>query len=584
MRKIIGDRKSIYNDIKIYISEFKKQILGLGIFKLILLLIGLATPLLFKVLVDNVMIEKQLDMLKWVCLGYLILYVISTVVMVFQKATSNKIFNKLTFRIRLRLWRNYTKATANFYESYNTGDLKQRIDTDTDTFQDFIGQQIIEYYYNWLLTIANGIVLVAICWKLALFGFLMVPLSFWMTKWMGNGAGKAWEAYRNNFGEYEGWLQGSLLGWKEVKALTIEKNESRIFTRYWHELSKRFFTVSLYWYGNRSFIAFKDFFITRMNLYFMGGLLIFSGDLSIGSMLVFMKYYEQFFGGIGVINDLDMQLKNYAPSLRRVVEILKIKIDLPDYVRKSNLHGDICFHNVKFRYNEEQNYVLNNFQLRIKANEQIAIVGRSGSGKTTFIKLLLGMFDPQEGEISIEGKDIKDIHPANLHKSIGVVMQDSILFNMSIKDNLLLAKPDATEDEIKAACKMAFIDEFIETLPEKYMTRIGEKGFKLSGGQKQRLAIARVLLTSPKVIVFDEATSSLDHESEKMIHKAIENISKDRTTIIIAHRLSSILSADRVIVIDKGEIVGDANHKELLGNNAVYDTLFKKQYKALKVS
>ncbi|MCX8131175.1 MAG: ABC transporter ATP-binding protein/permease [Clostridia bacterium] len=585
MKKIVSIRKNVYDKIKMHITGFKTQFVNLGALKIVLILLGLTSPFLFKILIDDVMVKRQLNMLKWVCIGYAGIYLLETAVTVYQKIISNRVFSKITFDIRYKLLRNYVKMPVTFYEKYNTGDLKNRIDTDVDVFERFFNQQIIEYIFNWMLVLINGIVLIILCWKLALFGLLMVPLSFWMTRWLGKGVEKSSEEYRKTWGKYENWLQRSIQGWKEVKALSIEKNESRIFTSFWHDLSIQFFKRQMFWYGNRSFISLKDFFITRMNLYFIGGLLIFSGELSIGSLLVFMKYYEQFFSGIGSINNLDMQISNDIPAMERVLEVISYPMEAREISKnKLQLAGDIEIMNVSFKYNDSHEDVLKNINIKIKPKERIAIVGKSGCGKSSLIKNILGLYEPQAGKILIDGVNIKNINPFALHQNIGVVMQDSMLFNMTVKDNLLLAKASATDEEIKEVCKMAFIDEFIESLPEGYMTLIGEKGVKLSGGQKQRLAIARVLLTKPNIIIFDEATSSLDHESEKMINKAIDNLSNDRTLIIIAHRLSSVLSADRIIVMDKGGIVGDAPHGKLLGNNEIYDLLFGKQYEGLQVS
>lgn len=584
MKSFFEDRRNIYISINEYIKGFKKYLLGLGILKVLLLVSGFLSPLFFMILVDDVMVKRQINMLKWVCIGYTAIYIFETAIFWIQNVLRNFLLNKSTYNIRLKLWKIYVCVPITFHEKYNAGDLKNRIDTDVDVLENFINQQIIDYIYNWGLAIISGILLLFINWKLAVFSFLMVPVSFLMTKWLGKGVQKASEKYRSTWSRYENWLKGSIQGWKEVRALRIEKNESRIFTRYWHQLSKLFFTKQLYWYGNRSFIALKDFFITRMNLYFIGGLLIFSGELTIGSLLVFMKYYEQFFGGIGSINNLDMQLSNDAPAIERVLEILEVPIDNNDgLIRKVMLTGSIEFSNVSFKYNESQGNVLDKISFKINPKERIAIVGKSGRGKTTLIKLILRLHRPQAGNIFVDDYNINNVNSICLHQNIGVVMQDSILFNLSIRDNLLLAKPSATEEQIREACKMAYIHEFIESLPDKYKTLIGEKGVKLSGGQKQRLAIARVLLADPKIIIFDEATSSLDHESEKMIHKAIDNISMGKTVIIIAHRLSSVISADRVIVLENGSIAGDGHHSKLIGVNATYDLLFKRQYEDTKV-
>lgn len=583
MKKIPGERKAIYNQIKLYLKGFRSQALKLSATKLILLAVDLLTPFLFKLLIDNVMIDRQINMLKFILIGYIAAFIISTIALTYQKYITNKL-NKYTFNIRHKLWKNYINMPPDIYEKFNAGDLKNRLDTDTDTFKSFITDQTMDYIFYWIIGFVDAIILLYINWKLALFGFLMVPLSFWMTKWLGGKLKKSREIQRKTFGKYEGWLQGSLQGWKEIKALNLEKSESKTFTHYWHILSKQIFATRMYWFGNRCFIAIKDFFITKMNIYFIGGLLIINGEITIGSLLIFMKYYEQMFSSIGSINDLDIQLNSDIPSIERVMEALNLDIatceNLPP---KEKFKGNIEFKDVTFKYASSEAEVLQNIKLEILPGQKIAIVGRSGCGKTTLVKLLLGLYEPIEGSIFIDGNNIKDMSPITLHRNIGVVMQDNFLFNMTIKENLLLGKPSATDEEIKAACKMAYINEFIENLSINYDTLIGEKGIKLSGGQKQRLSIAKVMLSAPNIIIFDEATSALDHESEKAIHAAIENISKDRTVIVIAHRLSSILSADKIIVLDNGKISATGSHEELLGKNKIYDALFRKQYEGLLV-
>lgn len=585
MREMIQKRIELLEGIRPFLGESAAKGVGLiGFFKLALIITGFLTPLLFKLLIDNVMIQKELSLLKWICVGYISLYLLESLVMTGKKIYSNRIYNKLIFSIRRRLWQIYTRMPIADYEKYDSGDLKNRIDGDVDLFESFMENQVIDYLFLWIQVLLAGIILLVINWKLAFFGFCMVPISFWMTKWLGGGAKRTAEKYRETWGEYEGWLQESLQGWKEIKALNLEKRLSRIFTRFWHTLSIQFFYRQMYWYGNRTFIALKDFFITRMNLYFIGGLLIFRGDLTIGSLLVFMKYFEQFFSGIGVINNLDMNLLTQIPSIGRVMEIIGYSFEEGDNKSIDQSIQSIEFRNVSFAYPDTSHRSLTEVDVMIRGGERIAIVGRSGCGKSTLMKLLLGLYADYTGDLLLNGQDLRGFKLNSLHRKLGVVMQDSILFNMTVRENLLMAKSKATDDELKKACQMACIDGFIESLANKYDTLIGEKGIKLSGGQRQRLAIARLFLTNAEVVIFDEATSSLDYESEKMIHSAIQALSRDRTVIIVAHRLSSVLLADRVIVLDEGRIVAKGEHGELLGRNEVFDSLFKKQYEGMKVS
>lgn len=571
-------RLEILQEVKAYLRPLKGSIWVLTMVKFLLVIVSLITPYFFKLLIDDVMIKRQLGMLKWVCILYSIAFVLSTFLLSCQRIIGNRVYKRFSFNIRYKLWRTFIKMPHTKFISYSTGDIKNRIENDAESFHKFMEFQLLEYSFNWLTTIGAGVALLYINYKLALFGFLMIPLSFWMTKWLGGKLKESWEVVRHTKGEYDNWLQGSIQGWREIKALNLEKEQARIFTAYWHKLSKQIFAGRMYWFFNRCFIAIKDFFITKMNIYFIGGLLILNGQLTIGSLLVFMKYYEQLFDNIGSINDKDIELRSDLPAMERVIEILNIETKRYDKTceLKQPIKGELEFKNVSFSYNEDE--FIKKLNFTIKRGERVGIVGKNGSGKTTLIKLMLALNSPNRGEILIDNKNIMDINPMNLHKNIGVVMQDGDLFNMSIKDNLLLAKPDASDAEIVEACEKAYIHQFFITLKDGYDTLIGEKGIKLSGGQKQRMWIAKLMLLSPSIVIFDEATSSLDHESESMIHKAIGNISRDKTIIIIAHRLSSIMNADRILVIDNGRIVGEGTHMELLNSNEIYKLLFKRQF------
>ena len=290
-------------------------------------------------------------------------------------------------------------------------------------------------------------------------------------------------------------------------------------------------------------------------------------------LLTFMNYYEQFFSNISSISDSIVGFKNDKPSIDRVVEILDLEEPSKKTAKKFN--SEIKLENLFFNYPKNQQNVLKGVSLLIYRNEHIAIVGRSGCGKSTLIKLILGLYEPTKGRILFDGINIKEI---TVKQKIGVIMQEPFMFNLSIKENLKFAKRTASEDEMDAACKKANIYDFIQKLPDRYETVIGEHGVKLSGGQKQRLAIARTLLYDPEIVVFDEATSSLDSENEKAIVSTIKHLTNGKTVITIAHRLSSILDANRVAVMNDGKIVAYGPHSELKGKNEIYDLLFAKQY------
>lgn len=358
----------------------------------------------------------------------------------------------------------------------------------------------------------------------------------------------------------------------------MQRKESIKFVGYWKRFGKIKFRHLAYTYANELYYTFQDDFINKMNLYFIGGLLIFQGELTIGGLLVFLTYYQQMINNINEINASNVQLHDVTPSIERIVELLELPV-VPQ--RKLGLQpefqGHLEFKDVSFRYQENQSDVLHEINLNIQAGDYTAIVGRSGSGKSTLIKLILGQNETQQGAILVDGQPIGDLGSDYLYQHIGVVMQENTLFSMSIMDNLRLVQPRATEEEIREVCRMALLDDFIEELPDKYNTVLGESSIKLSGGQKQRLALARVLLTRPRMLILDEATSALDNDSERKINEVIRRIAQHMTVLVIAHRYSAIQDAEQVIVLDQGEIVATGTHLELAGRHEVYDTLFKEQ-------
>ena len=567
--------------IKPFIKEFNKKIVLLTIIRFLQIPIAIIVPFLFKILVDDVMLGKQVSLLKWVCIGYIIVFIIQTIVMTCQKSVGNKVYNKVIYKTKSKLWNNIMKMPITELENYQIGDLKNRIGKDADAVNIFIEQQIIENLYAVLSLAAFSALVMTVNWKLALCSYVMIPVSLYVYKMIGKGIRNTSDAYRSTWGEYESWMFSSMQAWKEVKQLTAERNMQKTFISYWKILSKKFIKQMVLIYANMSFESFKDVFINKFFIYFIGGILVFNHELTIGGLLIFMRYFEQLYNSVSLINTIHTSWSTNLPSFDRVLKLLSLDpVQGNVKLNRDNPYRMVEFQNVYFKYKEEQPWILSDINFRLSANQKIGIVGKNGSGKTTIVRLLLQLNRQINGKITIDGHYIETIAPNSLHKNIGVVMQDNIFFNMTIRENLQLAKSHAHEDELREACQAACIDEFIDSLPEGFDTAIGENGAKLSGGQRQRLAIARVFLSNPSIIIFDEVTSLLDHISEKKVHEAIINISKNRAIIIITHRLPSVLLTDQVMVMDKGHIVGFGHHSELLGNNSIYDQLFKEQYKS----
>lgn len=604
MSGIMKERFAILKRIIPFARGLERYFAILFISSLVLMFAGMLTPVFYKILVDDVILNREVHALWYVVAGYAAVYLITSGMKTAGNYASNRFLNKLVFNMRLRIWSNYLKMPLTRYNRYQVGDLKMRMDDDTNKIEEFINQQTYSYIINLLIIVSYGGVLLYLSWKLALFSVIMVPVTFFIGHVLGRNENALNEQRREVWARKDDWMLSSLQGWKEVKALCIENRERRIFTQYHHRsgiLDARWIN---YWLLHDLILpAIKDEFIMKFALYLAGSLLVMNGDFTIGSLLIFMKFYSGFYESVNRVNECNISLNNDKPLFHRIFDVIHDKegeqaeqgeqSEQPErevhaergergeqagQLAQTPFQGEVRLKNVTFGYENGTRHILEDVSLTITPGEKVAIVGKSGAGKTTLAKLLLGIERCRAGQILYDHTDIDSLHEPLLHRNVGAVMQDSILFNMSIKDNLKLARSRATDEEIVEACRKAHIDEFIDTLPDQYDTIIGERGVKLSGGQRQRLAIARVFLSRANIWILDEATSSLDHESERMIHDVIRNATGDKTIILIAHRLSSLLLADRVIVLKDGRIAASGHHTELLDRNEAYDELFKEQY------
>jgi ATP-binding cassette subfamily B protein/subfamily B ATP-binding cassette protein MsbA len=396
------------------------------------------------------------------------------------------------------------------------------------------------------------ILLFTIDWRLAIFSVLAIPLTFIFDNIISKKQKHLNNTNRENDQKMTSWLHASVQGWRGVKALNLYKKQEIKFVRFIHKYAL-YFGAFINYEVVRMFIIpkIKDEFFMRFGLYFLGGLLIIGGDLKIGDLLVFAVYYGMLSGAINSVSSTDAELQVSMPYTDRLIEelgknetIKKAEGVLPD---DSNI---IEFRDVCFTYPGSNDEVLHNLNLQIEKGERLAIIGESGCGKTTALKLMTGMLEPTSGCVSFAGINLVDIDMSAMHKRFGFVMQENMLFNTTIKENLLYGKNNATDSELFDACKKAYIYDFICGLPEKLDTIIGERGIKLSGGQRQRLVLARLFLRNVDIFIFDEATNSLDQYSESIVYDAIYNIAKDKTIIIVAHRESSISLCNRTIILE----------------------------------
>jgi len=528
---------------------------GANIFLFINFIIGIIVmglnfiqPLFYALFIDEVILNTRFSLMPIVAAGYFFVFALNCIFSYVKRCCTNRWVNRVTFRAKMKILNGFFKQEFSEYDNQSIGDMKMRLEDDTDCIADYASMQTIDYATACITLIISAVLLFVIEWRLAVFACIGIPLTFWLDRIISKRESALNEEHRENQQSMSSWIHASVQGWREIKALNLQKHEERQFIKHIRNFAVYNGQWINYWVLRVMIIPkIKEEFLMRFALYFFGGLLIIRNNLGIGALLVFMQYYAILSGALETVSNADAKLLSEKPKSERLLSELNKNTKKTTQMLLSKKSFEIKFSNVSFSYPTSENAVIERLNLTISKGERVAITGKSGAGKTTILKLMLGMLYPTHGEVLLSGVPVRNISPESLHKHFGFVMQESILFNTSIKKNLLYAKPTATENELTDACEKAFIFDFIKNLPDGINTIIGERGIKLSGGQKQRIIIARQFLRDASIIVFDEATSALDQHSENIIQEAIETISKNKTIIIVAHRKSSIALCDRVI-------------------------------------
>ena len=490
---------------------------------------------------------------------------------------------KFTKNVSKDLYKKIDMLPAKAFEEIGVGEFINRLYTDPDRIMELL-QKLIRLVCKALVVVVVLIVSFKISLLLGceilIFGFIMGFISFKFFPKIK----KTQESIKKESDNYVKVATENITGIREIKSLGIKKNiENNIFNildnLFSHNKKIKKYEVIYYSLNNLTY------FILQFIILFTAGYYTVTGKIAYSLFIVLETYIWRIDEVVESISDFGVNYNKVTVSLKRISEIVNNKLyddeKFGDVVLE-NIKGNIQLSNVKFRYSEDEDYTLKGLNLKIVPNKKIAIVGRSGNGKSTLFNLLLRYFDATSGNIAIDGVNICDLTEEDLRKNISIIRQTPFLFNLSIFDNFKLVKEDVTLEEVRKYCKEAYIDSYIMSLPDKYDTIIGEGGINLSGGQKQRLAIARTLLLNTKIILFDEATSALDNESQDYIKKTIDNLVKDHTIVIVAHRLSTIVDADVINVIDKGKLESTGTHEELLKKSKVYKNLYSNENTSLE--
>lgn len=550
MRKQIHYCWKVIGNLCPYTEGVKRYWWCLLVVSLFAFVVELVTPIFYKIFVNDVIIRSNISKMKFVIVGYLVTYLLGVVLSYLKNHVKYKLTNKVLYRVRNKILNAYFHIPFSDYDNLSIGDLNMRIDDDIEQIKDYFGVWTIDSVIACIMILTKFFILMSINWILALYSITVIPFTFWIDRILSKKEKNILDERRLNEQGMTSWLHESIQGWREVKAFNLQKYETRLYFHFLHTEMIGFAKWINYWTARVLIIPkIKNECFMQFGLYLIGGLLIIEGNLNIGELLVFSVYYSLLSNAIQNVSTAAADLQTKMPYIDRLIESLKYKVEdnigiVPD---DSNT---IELKEVSFGYPDAQMLVINKLNLLINRGERVAITGKSGSGKTTLLKLITGMLIPTSGQIFFSGIDLRQIDMIAMHKKIGFVMQENILFHASIKDNLLYAKGDATEEELIRVCEMACIYDFIESLPDGWNTMIGEKGIKLSGGQRQRLVLARLFLRDVDVFIFDEATSALDQLSESIVHDAINRIAKEKTIIVVSHRESSLELCDRIIKID----------------------------------
>ncbi len=548
---------------------------------LALTIINLSAPKLLSSMtgiVEKGIDNAALDIVINLAFGLLVLYLLRILFRFLSNYLTHKAAWHLVGDLRSRLYDKLQSIDLGFFHDKQTGDLMSRVINDTRDFELLYAHMIPEMITYVVSFVGLPIILLTVNWKLALIPCCPIPLILCSGVIFAKVVRPFFKASQKSMGELNAQLQDSLSGLHEIQSFGQEKYESeRIRVKNFEQVKAmlRALRASAIFHPSVEFLSSAG----TVLVVFFGGFLAYNGQLSVEDIVAFVLYLSLFYAPVSGLANLLENLQQSLAGAERVTLIL----DTPSIIENAEdaedigeVNGAVTFDNVSFHYSNEVP-VLKNISFSCKPGDMVAFVGASGVGKTTATQLISRFYDPVEGRILIDGKDIKKVTLESLRQNISPVLQDTFLFNGTISENIGYAKPNATQEEIEAAAKAANIHEDILTMPEQYETKVGERGLRLSGGQKQRIAIARAILRQTPIIVMDEATASVDVQTEKQIQKAIKNLTGNQTVIAIAHRLSTIREADMILVFNEGVIAERGTHEELLNLRGLYYKMHEAQ-------
>lgn len=568
--------------LKKFIGYYKPHI-GLFILDMVCAILIAVTDLIYPMItrkfINNIIPDKNISLIFQIGIVLFFLYLLRMLLEYIVGYYGHVLGVRMEYDMRRDMFSHIQTLPISYFDNTKTGQIMSRIVNDLNEISELAHHGPEDVFISTLMIIGSFFLLLNINVKLTLIVFTIIPFMIYFTIQYNGKMRKNFRQIRESLADVNSRLEDSLSGIRVVKSFTNEEYEIDKFDEGNNEF-KYLRTKSVKYIGILH--GGINFFSNISTLFALvaGGYFVAKGEIKVGDLVAYLIYIGQFLQPVKRLAQFVEQYQRGMAGFKRFYEIMNIKPDIVDRENAEemkNVKGQIEFSDVSFSYNEKSN-VLENINLKVEPGDSVAIVGPSGVGKTTLCNLIPRFYEVDSGRILIDGKDIKDIKIKSLREKIGIVQQDVFLFAGTIYENIAYGRLDAKRDEIIAAAKAANAHEFIMELEDGYETYIGERGVKLSGGQKQRISIARMFLKNPPILILDEATSSLDNQSEAIIQKSIEELSKNRTTFIIAHRLATVKNARRIVVLNENGIVEEGTHRELMDKKGIYYELYKTQF------
>ncbi|WP_312518431.1 ABC transporter ATP-binding protein [Anaerospora sp.] len=541
---------------------------------------NLAVPWIIKDVIDQVLINKDMAMLNIIAIGILIIFFLRGIFFFGQTYLMSYIGQRVIIDIREAVYRQLQRLSLTYFDKRQTGAIMSSVTNDVSALQAALVESMVELVTEAMILIGSLGAMFFLHWKLSLLTLITMPLVLQAINTFGKKLRKAGRVLQERAADITAILQETISGIRVIKSFAREDYETDRFKQENFYNFRAQMKTSQLLATLTPVIEFLSAIGVTVIIWY-GGMEVIDGNLTSGALIAFLIYVVNLANPVKRLSRVYGNIQKSLAAAERVFDILDTEPDIKDMpgaVALPAIEGHVALEHLSFAYSPGQ-YALRDVSLEVKPGQTIAIVGPSGAGKTTIANLLPRFYEATEGSILVDGKDIRTVTMQSLRQQIGIVPQETVLFNGTVYDNILYGRLDATHEEVIAAAKAANAHNFIDRMPDQYQTHIGERGAKLSGGQRQRISIARAILKDPRILILDEATSALDTESEKLVQQALDKLMIGRTSFVIAHRLSTVQRADMIVVLDKGRLVEQGTHSELLALGGLYSTLYQVQFR-----